>query len=202
MVNMEHFRYAGINGDLSEQLVPHSVAASEGFKGSMALPAARSAEFAWRYGMWSVLGAGQNFGIVIERTFETYSASNNGMHYNLDMTFTGESFETVIDTINSLAPEMDPALTIITLFTVDVESLRVMIALGLVLNRSIVLIETFGQEGVSALPNDHSAFPHRGEINNLIVLEMVYTDDTVAGVADDFGSWMARHIGSTRELWI
>ncbi|RYP54539.1 hypothetical protein DL768_000741 [Monosporascus sp. mg162] len=184
------------------------------------------------------------------------------------MTFSGESLETVIYTINSLIPDMDPALAIITLFTIDADSLEVIIALGLVyagpeaggrryaqlfaplsltfneslipwvdltsqsagggvavncqtglrhnmysvdsrdlptstyreiydslselivaypgLNRSIVLIETFSQDGVSALPNDYSAFPHRGEIHNLVVLEMVYTDDTVANVADNF----------------
>ncbi|RYO95151.1 hypothetical protein DL766_005506 [Monosporascus sp. MC13-8B] len=59
------------------------------------------------------------------------------------------------------------------------------------LNRSIVLIETFGQEGVSALPNDYSAFHQRDEINDLVVLEMGYTEDTVAGVAYDFAhGWL------------
>ncbi|RYP53660.1 hypothetical protein DL769_010481 [Monosporascus sp. CRB-8-3] len=193
-----------------------------------------------------VRGAGQNFGIVIETTFETYPASDDGMHYNVDMTFGDESLETVIDTVNSLTPDMNPALAIISLCTADAESLEVIIALGLVyagpeadgrryaqlfaplsltfngssipwvdlpsqsagggvaansqtslrhnmyslafrdlptstyrelydsfsemivaypgLNRSIVLIETFGQEGVNALPNDYFAFPHRAEV--------------------------------------
>ncbi|RYP91134.1 hypothetical protein DL770_002742 [Monosporascus sp. CRB-9-2] len=306
MVNMENFRYASINSDLSvsigsgatfQDMIDAVGGAGRELRATGASLGGGVGRLQGKYGItsdsirrvrmalwngtiveasddinqdlfWGVRGAGQNFGIVIETTFETYPASDGGMHYNVDMTFSGESLETVIDTINSLIPDMDPALAIITLFTIDADSLEAIVALGLVyagsevggrryaqlfapfsrtfneslipwvdlpsqsagggvaancqtglrhnmyslasrdlptstyreiydsfselivaypgLNRSIVLIETFGQEGVSALPNDYSAFPHRGEIHNLVVLEMVYTDDTVADVADDF----------------
>jgi fumiquinazoline A oxidase len=46
------------------------------------------------------------------------------------------------------------------------------------------IVETFGVQGVDALPDDYSAFPHRGFFNNAVVFAMTYTDDAVAEAAD------------------
>ncbi|KAI3328353.1 hypothetical protein F4824DRAFT_493233 [Ustulina deusta] len=52
---------------------------------------------------------------------------------------------------------------------------------------SSMVFEIFGQEAVSSRASISSAFPHRGENNVLALLEMIYADDAVAEVSDDFG---------------
>jgi fumiquinazoline A oxidase len=51
-------------------------------------------------------------------------------------------------------------------------------------NASGLLIETFAQQGVDALPDNYDAFPHRGKLNNFIEIDIVYVDDSVAEVGD------------------
>lgn len=54
---------------------------------------------------------------------------------------------------------------------------------------SVIFVETFGQAGITAYPDDFSAFPHRRQFNNAIVFSMTYTDDSVAEDAD---AWALR----------
>ncbi|KAI4166817.1 MAG: hypothetical protein LQ343_007718 [Gyalolechia ehrenbergii] len=56
------------------------------------------------YLFWGVRGAGQNFGVVIEATLETYPKTNGGDFYNADMTFAEGHLDSVIDAMNSLYP--------------------------------------------------------------------------------------------------
>lgn len=53
-------------------------------------------------------------------------------------------------------------------------------------NGSAVMIETFPVQGVEALPDDYSAFPHRKTFHNQIESIAAYTDDSVADAVDDF----------------
>ncbi|KAK2879439.1 hypothetical protein FQN49_000874 [Arthroderma sp. PD_2] len=49
---------------------------------------------------------------------------------------------------------------------------------------STILLEIFGLDGIEEHPANFSAFPHRGTLNNLVEIEMAYTDSTVADSAD------------------
>ncbi|GKZ23563.1 hypothetical protein AbraIFM66951_007557 [Aspergillus brasiliensis] len=216
---------------------------------------------------WGIRGAGQNFGIVFETTYQTFNQSNGGIQYNADMTFTGEHLDSVIDAINSLYP-LDPSLALVILYSTNATTLEPSVAINLVyagpesegkqftakfsnfsttlqesmipwvdlayksaggavaakctkglshnmhdsvtesvnktvfhqlfdsygsfiaahpaLVNSTVLLEIFGQQGIDALPQNYSAFPHRGRLNTLIAIEMAYIDNSVASIADEW----------------
>ncbi|KAL8783421.1 MAG: hypothetical protein Q9195_009397 [Heterodermia aff. obscurata] len=51
-------------------------------------------------------------------------------------------------------------------------------------NNSVIFIETFGQAGITAFPDNFSAFPHRHQFNNAVVFSMTYTDSSVADAAN------------------
>ena len=53
-------------------------------------------------------------------------------------------------------------------------------------NGSLLMVETFPVQGVEALPDDYSAFPHRNNFHNQIEFIGRYTDDSVADALDDF----------------
>ncbi|KAE8370460.1 FAD-binding domain-containing protein [Aspergillus caelatus] len=223
---------------------------------------------------WGMRGAGQNFGIVIETTFETWPATNGGLQYDAFMTFSADSVEPVIEAMNSLFP-VNPNLALVILFAINAETLEPFIAIDLVysgpaeegqkytqqfanysmglmeemirwedlgdksaggaimakclngqshsmwdsitadvdvptfselltsfgtlvaknpgLVNSTVLLEIFGQQGIDAHPANFSAFPHRGELNNMVAIEMAYTDDSLKALSDDWArSWRDR----------
>ncbi|KAI0526009.1 hypothetical protein F5B22DRAFT_642166 [Xylaria bambusicola] len=52
---------------------------------------------------------------------------------------------------------------------------------------SYMVFEVFGQQAVNSRVSELAAFPHRGKINVLALLVMVYQDDAVAEVSDKFG---------------
>ena len=53
-------------------------------------------------------------------------------------------------------------------------------------NGSALQIETFAVQGVMALPDDYSAFPHRHNFRNQVESVARYTDDSVADAVNDF----------------
>lgn len=81
---------------------------------------------------WGMRGAGQNFGAVVESTFQTYPAENNGRHYNADMVFSDDSLEGVLETINHLIRGLDPALAMDLILFTDPSSMAHLIYLNLV----------------------------------------------------------------------
>ncbi|CAG8888090.1 unnamed protein product [Penicillium egyptiacum] len=57
-------------------------------------------------------------------------------------------------------------------------------------NGSSMMIETFPVQGIEALRDDYSAFPHRRYFHNIIEVIGVYTDYSIAKPVDDFlRSW-------------
>lgn len=53
-------------------------------------------------------------------------------------------------------------------------------------NNSALQVETFAVQGVEALPDDYSAFPHRKAFRNQVESIASYRDDSVAIVVNDF----------------
>ena len=69
---------------------------------------------------WGVRGSGQNYGIVIETTYETWPATNGGMVYNADMVFTKDKVEKIMEITNKLTtPRLDSKLAILIFFASD-----------------------------------------------------------------------------------
>lgn len=68
---------------------------------------------------WGMRGAGQNFGFVIETTFETYAATNGGNNYEAQLAFNIDSLGDVVDAVNSLIP-LDPNLALVTIVGTNV----------------------------------------------------------------------------------
>lgn len=75
---------------------------------------------------WGIRGSGQNYGIVIESTYETWPARNGGKYYSADMVFTKDSVERITDIINNLTtPALDADLGFITFFASDAATSKV-----------------------------------------------------------------------------
>ena len=75
---------------------------------------------------WGIRGSGQNYGIVIESTYETWPATNGGMHYNADMIFTKDSVERIVEIINNLTtPALDSKLGFVVFFASDAATSKV-----------------------------------------------------------------------------
>ncbi len=69
---------------------------------------------------WGIRGSGQNYGIVLESRYETWPATNGGLHYNADMVFTKDNVERVMEVKNTLlGPGLDAKLSILTFFAMD-----------------------------------------------------------------------------------
>jgi fumiquinazoline A oxidase len=62
-------------------------------------------------------------------------------------------------------------------------------------NESMVFFETYGQQGVGAVPSSDSAFPHRGRLNNYLTIEMAWMDDSAAQVGDAWAKKWRDHFG-------
>jgi FAD/FMN-containing dehydrogenase len=69
---------------------------------------------------YGVRGLGQNYGIIIETTYETYPATSGGNYYNADMIFNKSATEGIMNVINNFAtPALDPKAGFITFFALN-----------------------------------------------------------------------------------
>lgn len=61
---------------------------------------------------WAVRGAGHNFGIGLEATFQVHPQQNQGMHYVIDFEFQLDKIERIFDLLNEVASPMPRELAI------------------------------------------------------------------------------------------
>lgn len=61
---------------------------------------------------WAVRGAGHNFGIALEATFQVYPQHNDGKHYVVDFEFELESLEEVFEALNEVSNPMPKELAV------------------------------------------------------------------------------------------
>ncbi|KAI8625477.1 Glucooligosaccharide oxidase [Xylariaceae sp. FL1651] len=61
---------------------------------------------------WALRGAGHNFGIVLEATYQVYPQLNDGKHFIADFEFGLEKVEEVFETINAIADPMPQEVAI------------------------------------------------------------------------------------------
>jgi FAD/FMN-containing dehydrogenase len=65
---------------------------------------------------WAIRGAGHNFGIALEATFQVYPQTNEGIHHSWDLGFELEKCERVFELLNEVHDSMPPDLAIFVLW--------------------------------------------------------------------------------------
>ncbi|CAN8104151.1 unnamed protein product [Discula destructiva] len=65
---------------------------------------------------WAIRGAGHNFGIAVEATFQVYAEAHGGVHYTWDLEYTLEQCDEVFTTLNHVHSIMPPDLAIFILW--------------------------------------------------------------------------------------
>ena len=61
---------------------------------------------------WAVRGAGHNFGIGLEATFQVYSQENDGKHYVVDFEYELDQLEDLFHLINEISSPMPKELAL------------------------------------------------------------------------------------------
>ena len=61
---------------------------------------------------WAVRGAGHNFGIAVEATYQVYPQENDGKHYVVDFEFEFDKLESVFAAVNSVSSPMPQEVAI------------------------------------------------------------------------------------------
>lgn len=61
---------------------------------------------------WALRGAGHNFGIVLEATFQVYPQQNKGIHHNFDFEFELDRLEDVFAELNKVASPLPVELAV------------------------------------------------------------------------------------------
>jgi FAD/FMN-containing dehydrogenase len=61
---------------------------------------------------WALRGAGHNFGIALEATYQVYPQLNDGKHYVIDFEFELDKVEAVFEAINTISNPMPAEIAI------------------------------------------------------------------------------------------
>lgn len=64
---------------------------------------------------WAIRGAGHNFGIAVEATFQAYPQAYGGRHFTWDFEYSLEQCDSVFETLNRVHDSMPPELAIFIL---------------------------------------------------------------------------------------
>lgn len=65
---------------------------------------------------WAIRGAGHNFGIAVEVTFQVYPQPHGGIHHTWDLEYTLDQCDAVFETLNSVYETMPADLAIFVLW--------------------------------------------------------------------------------------
>lgn len=65
---------------------------------------------------WAIRGAGHNFGIAVEATFQVYPQAHEGIHCSWDLEYTLDQCDDVFTALNKVHAEMPPDLAIFILW--------------------------------------------------------------------------------------
>lgn len=88
---------------------------------------------------WAIRGAGHNFGIAVQATFQVYPQAYGAIHYTWDMEFELDQCDDVFGRLNEVHEKMPPDLAIFVLWNRQSKSgrkvskslLRVVVTTGL-----------------------------------------------------------------------
>ncbi|MCJ1460567.1 hypothetical protein MMC28_010949 [Mycoblastus sanguinarius] len=81
---------------------------------------------------WGIRGAGQNFGIVVEADFQTSPLVPQGLNYDVEMTFSDEKLEAVLELMNQQVINQPAQLAIDIIFGANVTTIKPEIAINFV----------------------------------------------------------------------
>lgn len=65
---------------------------------------------------WAIRGAGHNFGIAVEATFQVYPEAHGGIHYTWDLDFGLDQCDALFSKLNEVHEIMPPELSIFILW--------------------------------------------------------------------------------------
>ena len=65
---------------------------------------------------WAIRGAGHNFGIAVQATFQVYPEASGGIHYTWDLEYSLEQCDEVFQTLNEVHKDMPADLAIFVLW--------------------------------------------------------------------------------------
>ncbi|KAE9981583.1 hypothetical protein EG328_011522 [Venturia inaequalis] len=95
---------------------------------------------------WAMRGAGQNFGVVLTTTIQTYPYDGaGGKYYSIDMIFIDKDLERVVEILNNINQNQDPALTMFLVFAADATAIKPFISVNLVYAGSPTKGKTYAQ---------------------------------------------------------
>lgn len=100
-------RYQGIHGLIIDSLLSVTMITAAGEQ--ITVSATENSDL-----FWGIRGAGFNFGIVIEATYEVYDLTNGGNVQVADLIYTKDQQEAFFKTLASLQDTLPPELTLLT----------------------------------------------------------------------------------------
>lgn len=83
---------------------------------------------------WGLKGAGQNFGIVIDANMTTQPLVEGGTNYDVEMDFSTDKIEIVLELMNTQIDQLIPALAVDIIFGANPITLEVNHAISITHN--------------------------------------------------------------------
>ncbi|KAL8783268.1 MAG: hypothetical protein Q9213_004744 [Squamulea squamosa] len=167
---------------------------------------------------WAVRGAGHNFGIGLEATFQVYPQGNNGKHYVVDFEYNLDRLEDLFEAVNRISSPMPQELAMFIIGRkrgatggnfyaanvkrYDIPTMRSFFDGWKEMNEKYdgqamfsVMFETFPQQGVRAKRNNATAYPWREGSDHFLMMEAGSKDHANDDIYDAF-------LSTQQDAWI